>query len=70
MAEPPAHVPPFRAYSINFNGLKSKNKTMRQKLNWMFRVLVRQCKADMVCIWETRFQDVVDLKDSFHTRDS
>ena len=65
MAEPPAHVPPFRAYSINFNGLKSKNKTMRQKLNWMFRVLVRQCKADMVCIQETRFQDVVDLKNAF-----
>ena len=52
MVEIPNQIPPYRAYTINLNGMIVK-KSMRAKLAWIIRVLVRKMGADIVLILDT-----------------
>ena len=49
MVELPDSIPPYRAYTINLNGMIVK-KSMRAKRVWIVRVLVRRLGADIVLI--------------------
>ena len=64
MVEIPDHIPPYRAYTINLNGMIVK-KSMRAKLAWIIRVLVRKVGADIVLIQETHFKTPKNMKEAF-----
>ena len=64
MVELPDSIPPYRAYTINLNGMIVK-KSMRAKLAWIVRVLVRRLGADIILIQETHFKTPKDMKEAF-----
>ena len=64
MVELPDSIPPYRAYTINLNGM-IVNKSMRAKLAWIVRVLVRRLGADIILIQETHFKSTKDMKEAF-----